>query len=126
MTRWLIAILIGIPLVLFAYEASRVVYISLTVRETARSTLARLVAERKIQHTQLPDSTRIWPRAEKSIKDVLIKKGNELNIPLDEQDIAIWHDNKNVYCRIAWYQELRVLSFSLGSVLLDFTEEVPI
>ncbi len=124
MTRWLIAILIGIALLL-GYEASRVLYISITVRETARSTLGRVIFDKRLQQLRLPDPPHVWPDTIAFVKGALVKKAIELEIPLGEEDIAIWHDNRNVYCRIAWYQDLTFLAFTLGSVLLDFTEEVP-
>ena len=124
MTRWLIAIFIGIALLL-GYEASRVLYISITVRETARSTLGRAIFDKRLQQLRLPDPPHVWPDTIAFVKGALVKKAIELEIPLGEEDIAIWHDNRNVYCRIAWYQDLTFLAFTLGSVLLDFTEEVP-
>ncbi len=125
MTRWLIAILIGISLVLLGYEASRVLYISMTVKATARSTLDRGIFDKRLQQLRLPDPPHVWPDTIAFVKGALVKKAIELEIPLGEEDIAIWHDNRNVYCRIAWYQDLTFLAFTLGSVLLDFTEEVP-
>ncbi len=125
MTRWLIAILIGISLVLLGYEASRVLYISMTVRATARSTLDRMIVDKRLHQQRLPDPPHVWPDTIAFVKGTLVKKAIELEIPLGEEDIAIWHDNRNVYCRIAWYQDLTFLAFTLGSVLLDFTEEVP-
>jgi len=125
MTRWLIAILIGIALVLLGYEASRVLYISMTVKATARSTLDRGIFDKRLQQLRLPDPPHVWPDTIAFVKGALVKKAIELEIPLGEEDIAIWHDNRNVYCRIAWYQDLTFLAFTLGSVLLDFTEEVP-
>ena len=124
MTRWLIAILIGIALLL-GYEAARVWYISITVRETARSILGRAIFDKRLQQLQLPDPPHVWPDTIAFIKGALVKKAIELEIPLGDEDIAIWHDNRHIYCRIAWHQELTVLAFSLGSVLLDITEEVP-
>jgi len=124
MRRWLIAILIGIALLL-GYEASRVFYISMTVKETARSTLDRGIFDKRLLQQRLPDPPYVWPDTIAFVKGELIKKAIELEIPLDEEDIAIWHDNKNIYCRIAWYQDLTFLTFKLGPVLLDFTEEVP-
>ncbi len=126
MKRWLIAIILGIPLVLLGYEASKVLYTSLTIRGIARSNLHRVVTEKNVQRIRLPDPPHVWPDTEIFIKGILVKKGIELEIPLSEQDIAIWHDKVRLYCRIAWYQNLSVLTFSLGSILLDFTEEVPI
>ena len=126
MKRRLIAIMIGIALVLLGYEASKLLYISLTIRGTARSNLDRVVTEKNFQQIRLPDPPHVWPDTEVFIKGILVKKAIELEIPVGEQDIAIWHDNMKLYCRIAWYQELTVLAFSLGSILLDFTEEVPI
>ena len=126
MKRWLIAIILGIPLVLLGYEASKVLYTSLTIRGIARSNLHRVVTEKNVQRIRLPDPPHVWPDTEVFIKDILVKKAIELGIPVGEQDIAVWHDNMRLYCRIAWYQELTVLAFSLGSILLDFTEEVPI
>ncbi len=126
MKRWLIAIILGIPLVLLGYEASKVLYISLTIRGTARSNLHRVVTEKDAQRIRLPDPPHVWPDTEVFIKGILVKKAIELEIPVGEQDIAIWHDNVKLYCRIAWYQDLSVLTFSIGSILLDFTEEVPI
>jgi len=125
MTRWLIAILIGITLVLIGYEATRVLYISMTVKETARSTLDRVIFDKRLQQRRLPDPPHVWPGTIALVKGALIKKAIELEIPLGEEDIAIWHDNRNIYCRIAWYQDLTFLTFKLGPVLLDFTEEVP-
>ncbi len=125
MTRWLIAILIGITLVLLGSEAMRVLYISMTVRETARSTLDRVIFDKRLQQLRLPDPPHVWPGTIAFVKGALIKKAIELEIPLGEEDIAIWHDNRNIYCRIAWYQDLTFLAFTLGPVLLDFTEEVP-
>jgi len=125
MTRWLIAILIGISLVLLGYEASRVLYISMTVRATARSTLDRGIFDKRLHQLRLPDPPHVWPDTIAFVKGALVKKAIELEIPLGEEDIAIWHDNRNVYCRIAWYQDLTFLAFTLGSVLLDITEEVP-
>lgn len=124
MTRWLIAIFIGIALLL-GFEASRVLYISITVRETARSTLGRVIFDKRLQQHRLPDPPHVWPDTIAFVKGALVKKAIELEIPLGDEDIAIWHDNRHIYCRIAWYQELTVLTFSLGSVLLDFTEKVP-
>jgi len=125
MKRWLIAI-VGVALILLGYEASKLWYISLTIRGTARSSLQRVVTEKDLQRIRLPDPPHVWPDTEVFIKDILVKKAIELGIPVGEQDIAVWHDNMRLYCRIAWYQELTVLAFSLGSILLDFTEEVPI
>ncbi len=125
MRRWLIAIFIGIALLL-GYEASRVLYISMTVKETARSTLDRGIVDKRLLLLQLPDPPHVWPDTIAFVKGELIKKAIELEIPLGEEDIAIWHDNRHIYCRIAWYQDLTFLAFKLGSVLLDFTEEVPI
>ena len=124
MRRWLIAIFIGIALLL-GYEASRVLYISMTFRETARSTLGRVIFDKRLQQLRLPDPPHVWPGTMAFVKGTLVKKANELEIPLGEEDIAIWHDNRHIYCRIAWYQDLTFLTFKLGSVLLDFTEEVP-
>jgi len=126
MKRWLIAIILGIPLVLLGYEASNVLYISLTIRGTARSSLQRVVTEKDLQRIRLPAPPHVWPDTVVFIKSILVKKAIELKIPVGEEDIAIWHDNMRLYCRIAWYQELTVLTFSLGSILRDFTEEVPI
>ena len=126
MTRRLIVILIVTALVLVGYEAATVLYLTMTVRETARSHLDRAVVEKNLQHVRLPDPPHVWPDSERFLKGVLVKKAIELEIPVGEQDIAIWHDNSKVYCRIAWYQDLKVLTFSFGSMLLDLTEEVPI
>lgn len=126
MRRWPIAIVIGIALALLGYEASKLLYVSLTIRGTARSNLHRLVSEKNVQRIRLPDPPLVWPDTEVLIKAILVKKAIELEIPVGEEDIAIWHDNKILFCRIAWYQDLRVFGFSLRSVLLDFTEEVPI
>jgi hypothetical protein len=125
MRRWLIAILIGIALLL-GYEASRVWYISITVREIARSTLDRGIVDKRLRQLRLPDPPHVWPDTIAFVKGALIKKAIELEIALGEEDIAIWHDNRHIYCRLAWYQDLTFLAFKLGSVLLDFTEEVPI
>ncbi len=124
MRRWLIAILIGIALLL-GYEASRVLYISMTVREIARSTLGRAIVDKNLQQLRLPDPPHVWPDTMAFVKGTLVKKAIELEIPLSNDDIAIWHDNRHIYCRIAWYQDLTFLTFKLGPVLLDFTEEVP-
>ena len=125
MRRWLIAIIIGIALIL-GYEASRVLYISMTVRETARSTLDRGIFDKRRLQLRLPDPPHVWPDTIALVKGALIQKAIELEIALGDEDIAIWHDNRHIYCRIAWYQDLTFLAFKLGSVLLDFTEEVPI
>ncbi len=125
MKRWLIAT-IGIALILLGYEASTLFYISLTIRGTARSSLERVVTEKTLQQTRLPHPPHVWPDTEDFIKGILVNKAIELEIPVGEDDIAVWHDNKMLFCRIAWYQNFSVLTFSLGSILLDFTEEVPI
>jgi len=124
MKRWLIAI--GIALILLGYEASKLLYVSLTIRGTASSSLHRVITEKINQRIRLPDPPHVWPDTEDFIKDVLVKKAIELEIPIGEEDIAVWHDNRMLFCRIAWNQNLSVLTFSLGSILLDFTEEVPI
>ncbi len=126
MKRWLIAILVGAALILLGYEASKLFYISLTIRETARSTLDRVITEKNLQRIRFPDPPHVWPDTEDFIKGVLVKKAIELEIPIGEEDIAVWHDNRTLFCRIAWNQNLSVLTFSLGSTLLDFTEEVSI
>lgn len=126
MIRWTIAIVIGIALALLGYEASKLLYVSLTIRGTARSNMHRVATEKHHQQIPLPDPPHVWPDTEVFIKAILVKKAIELEIPVGEEDIAIWHDNKMLFCRIAWSQDLRVFGFSLRSVLLDFTEEVPI
>lgn len=126
MKRWLIAILVGVALILLGYEASKLFYISLTIRGTARSSLHRVVTEKNLQQIRLPHPPHVWPDSENFIKGVLVKKAIELEIPVGEEDIAVWHDNRMLFCRIAWNQNLSVLTFSLGSILLDFTEEIPI
>ncbi len=88
MTRWLIAILIGIALLL-GYEASRVLYISITVRETARSTLGRAIFDKRLQQLRLPDPPHVWPDTIAFIKGALVKKAIELEIPIGDEDIAI-------------------------------------
>jgi len=125
MKRWLIAI-VGVALILLGYEASKLLYISLTIRGTARANLQRVVTEKDLRRIPLPDPPHVWPDTEVFIKGILVKKAIELGIPVGEEDIAVWHDNMRLYCRIAWYQKLSVLAFSLGPILLDFTEEVPI
>ena len=96
------------------------------VREVARSTLGRAILDKNLQQLRIPDPPHVWPDTMTFVKGTLVKKGIELEIALGDEDIAIWHDNRHIYCRIAWYQDLTFLAFKLGSVLLDFTEEVPI
>jgi hypothetical protein len=127
MKRWLIPILIAIPLALIGYQGLKVsntYFNSLTLKETARSALAREVV--KVRQVQLPRPPSIWPDSEKLIKHMVIEKGLELHIPLTENDIAVWRDTKNFYCRVAWNHDVKILTFPLRSILFDFTAEASI
>ena len=127
MKVWLIA-LIAFLAGLLGYEGLKFLHMFWNreaLRETARSTLADEVSRNSLRGARLPRSPRIWPETETRLKEVLIKRGMELQIPVGEKDIALWYDESKVYCRVAWTWEIRIFAFSLGPVLSDWTVEVP-
>ena len=92
--------------------------------ETARLTLASEVAMNRLLAIRQPGSPRSGPETETRIKQILVKRGMELHIPVGEKDIALWQDSSKVYCRVAWTQERKIFGVSIGSVLYDRTVEV--
>ena len=128
MKIWLVVTLSIILVGLFGYEGLKVFDIyrnKETLQEAARSTLSTEVAQNSLRRIPLPRPPEMWPESEPRIKGALVKRAMELKIPVGEKDIALWHNESTFYCRVAWTQEIRVFAFSLGSVLFDWTIEVP-
>ncbi|MBI3326576.1 MAG: hypothetical protein HYZ81_07725 [Nitrospinae bacterium] len=127
MKIWQIVLLIVILVGLSTYEGLKVLDIyrnKEVLQETTRSTLSNEVVQTSLRQIPMPRPPQMWPESEARIKGALIKRGKELHIPLGEKDIALWRDESNFYCRVAWTQEIRVFALSLGSVLFDWTVEV--
>lgn len=127
MRHWLIALLIIIIVALSVYEGVR--YLDMRsnrfmFEEAIRPILDKELSPYKLRMALSPEATLIWPESETRIKEILIEKARELRIPVGEQDIALWHDESKVYCRVAWTQEIKILAYTVGSVLYDQTVEV--
>lgn len=129
MRGWLIAAIVLAALAIGGYQAFELYYpyyASDQLRQAARSTIAVEVLRQRINGVALPQGLRIWPETEGHVRNALLSKAEKFGVPLIEKDIAIWHEGRKVYCRVAWEQEVKLFSFSLGNILFDWTEEVPL